>query len=65
MKYQTIVIDPAWTLENCGIVRMEKFGNRRDIPYDLMTDEEIENFPIIDSLLIFVYKTYNGVSGRK
>jgi len=48
MKYQTLVIDPAWTVKNnltnikyyrCGIQRM---------PYSSISDDELLDFPIND-----------------
>ncbi len=53
MKYKTIVIDPPWKI---AIVNPDNLGhggkkNRtigHNLPYALMTDEEIINFPIKD-----------------
>jgi N6-adenosine-specific RNA methylase IME4 len=46
-KYKTIVIDPPWKAENSGVSRMDKF-NRKELPYQTMTDDEILTFPIYD-----------------
>lgn len=47
MKYNTIVIDPAWQVPMVG-----KFGRRpnrpQKLPYETMNLQEIHNFPIVD-----------------
>lgn len=47
MKYNTIVIDPAWQVPMVG-----KFGRRpkrpQQLPYKTMTIEDIKNFPLKD-----------------
>ncbi len=48
MKYQTVVIDPAWTVKNnLKDVKYYRCGDQR-MPYQQMTDNEIMDFPIND-----------------
>ncbi len=44
-KYKTIVIDPAWTVKN-NLKNLKYYRTGKKMPYDMMTDEEIENLPI-------------------
>jgi len=44
-KYQTIVIDFAWTVKN-NLKNMKYYRTGKPMPYSLMSDEEIINFPI-------------------
>ena len=46
-KYQTIVIDPAWTVKN-NLTDLRYYRCGKDMPYSLMTDKEIMDFPIND-----------------
>jgi N6-adenosine-specific RNA methylase IME4 len=47
MKYQTIVIDPPWTVKN-NLKDLRFYRTGKTMPYPLMSDEEIKNFPIDD-----------------
>jgi N6-adenosine-specific RNA methylase IME4 len=47
MKYQTIVIDPPWTVKN-GLKDLRFYRTGKAMPYPLMSDDEIMNFPIND-----------------
>jgi len=44
-KYKTIVIDPAWTVKN-NLKNLKYYRTGKKMPYDMMTNKEIENFPI-------------------
>ena len=45
-KYQIIYADPAWSIQ---YVKETKEGiNTYDLPYDVMTDDDIINLPIKD-----------------
>jgi len=44
-KYQTIVIDPPWTVKN-NLKDLRFYRTGKIMPYSLMSDEEIINFPI-------------------
>ena len=46
-KYQTIVIDPASTVKN-NLTDLRYYRCGKDMPYSLMTDKEIMDFPIND-----------------
>ena len=46
-KYQTIVIDPPWTVKN-GLKNLKFYRTGKPMPYPLMTNDEIINFPIND-----------------
>ena len=45
MKYQTIIIDPPWTVKN-NLTNTKFYRTGKPMPYKSMTDEEIKNFPI-------------------
>ena len=45
MKYETIVIDPPWTVKN-NLTDLRFYRTGKKMPYKLMSDEEIKNFPI-------------------
>lgn len=47
MKYQTVVIDPPWTVKN-GLKNLKYYRTGKPMPYPLMSDQEIKNFPIND-----------------
>ena len=47
MKYKTIVIDPPWKI-NCNLKDTKYYRCGKPMPYKLMTDKEIESFPIDD-----------------
>jgi N6-adenosine-specific RNA methylase IME4 len=47
MKYKTIVIDPPWNQLKTGL-RKVRPNQTREMPYKLMTIEEIKKFPIKD-----------------
>jgi len=44
-KYQTIVIDPPWTVKN-NLKDLRFYRTGKTMPYPLMSNEEIINFPI-------------------
>ncbi len=44
-KYQTIVIDPPWTVKN-NLKDLRYYRTGKKMPYPLMSDDEILNFPI-------------------
>lgn len=46
MKYRTIVIDPPWTLNCCNPKNYTHGGIPKDLPYETMSDLEIEQFDI-------------------
>ena len=46
-KYQTIVIDPPWTVYN-NLKNLKYYRTGKKMPYPLMSDDEIKNFPIND-----------------
>jgi len=50
MKYKTIVIDPPWniSLTGGGLKNTKYYRFGKNMPYDLMSDDEIINFPIND-----------------
>ena len=49
MKYETVVIDPPWTLTPGGRNSKLLRGDlQKTLPYKTMSDEEIEKFPIDD-----------------
>ena len=45
MKYKTIVIDPPWTVKN-NLKDLRYYRTGKTMPYPLMTDNEIKDFPI-------------------
>jgi len=49
-KYKTVVIDPPWNIipiKNCkAIIDRTKLEQQNTLPYHLMTNEELKNFPI-------------------
>lgn len=47
MKYRTIVIDPPWPQKKTGL-RSVRPNQYRDLPYRVMSLEEIKAFPIND-----------------
>jgi len=44
-KYQTIVIDPPWTVKN-NLKNLKYYRTGKKMPYPLMSDDEIMFFPI-------------------
>ena len=46
-KYQTIIIDPPWTVKN-NLKNLKYYRTGKTMPYPLMTNQEILNFPIND-----------------
>jgi N6-adenosine-specific RNA methylase IME4 len=46
MKYKVLVIDPPWQLAMCNPVNCTHGGIAKELPYQTMTDCEIENFDI-------------------
>jgi N6-adenosine-specific RNA methylase IME4 len=46
MKYKTIVIDPPWDVKCNLTVKFYRTGKK--LPYKVMSDKEIEQFPIVD-----------------
>ncbi|KKL49940.1 hypothetical protein LCGC14_2310520 [marine sediment metagenome] len=44
-KYQTIVIDPPWTVKN-NLKNLKYYRTGKDMPYPLMSDSEIMFLPI-------------------
>jgi len=48
MKYNTIVIDPAWDITLGGIPTKRRENRAIKLPYKVMSLEEIKNFPIKD-----------------
>ena len=44
-KYQTIVIDPPWTVKN-GLKNLKFYRTGKPMPYPSMTNDEISSFPI-------------------
>lgn len=46
-KYQTIVIDPPWKVKN-NLKDLRFYRTGKVMPYSLMSDEEIMDFPIND-----------------
>jgi len=47
MKYKTIVIDPPWTVKN-NLKDLKYYRTGKKMPYQMMSEEEIINFPIND-----------------
>ena len=47
MKYKTVVIDPPWDV-CCNLTNEKFYRTGRKLPYDVMTDSEIMQFPIDD-----------------
>jgi site-specific DNA-methyltransferase (adenine-specific) len=47
MKYNTVVIDPPWKV-HCNLNNTRFYRCGKPMPYKMMTDEEIQNFPIND-----------------
>jgi len=47
MKYRTVVIDFPWKI-NCNLKDTKYYRCGKPMPYELMTDEQIINFPIDD-----------------
>lgn len=46
MKYKTVVVDPPWNLSKCNTNVFSHSQIDKDLPYQTMKDEEIENFNI-------------------
>jgi len=44
-KYQTVVIDPPWNVHN-NLKNLKYYRTGKKMPYPMMTDEEIKQFPI-------------------
>ena len=47
IKYKTIVIDPPWTVKN-NLKDLKYYRTGKKMPYEMMSEEEIINFPIND-----------------
>ena len=59
MKYRTIVIDPPWPVD---FIKMKRRPNKTEMPYKLMSIEEIEHFAInsftADECDLFLWTTH-------
>ncbi|MCJ7633643.1 MT-A70 family methyltransferase [Candidatus Bathyarchaeota archaeon] len=64
MKYRTVVIDPPWKL-NCNLKNTKYYRCGKPMPYKLMTDAEILQFPINDfadeNCDLFIWATHSKV----
>ena len=47
MKYKTIVIDPPWDVK-CNLTDVKFYRTGKKLPYKVMSDKEIAEFPIND-----------------
>ena len=46
-KYRTVVVDPPWNVR-CNLTKVKFYRTGKKLPYSVMSDEEILNFPIND-----------------
>src|SRR5689334_13593117 len=58
-RYQTIVIDPPWPVK---FIKLEMRPNQVEMPYETMSLEDIEKFPILqyadNNCNLFVWTTH-------